>query len=51
MDREIKGLPDPDEEKKEETLGNETAENKETVVEKIETVEEKTDEAVLEVKE
>ena len=51
MYREIKGLPDPDEEKKEETPENETAENKETAVEKIETVEEKTDEAVLEVKE
>ena len=51
MYREIKGLPDPDEEKKEETLGNETAENKETVVEKIETVEDKKVETVSEVKE
>ena len=51
MYREIKGIPDPDEEKKEDTPENETAENKETVVEKIETVEEKKDETVSEVKE
>ena len=51
MYREIKGLPDPDEEKKEDTPENETAENKETIVEKIETVEDKKVETVSEVKE
>ena len=51
MYREIKGLPEPEEDKKEETSENETAENKETVVEKIETVEEKKVETVSEVKE
>lgn len=51
MYREIKGLPDPDEEKKEDTPENETVENKETIVEKIETVEEKKVETVSEVKE
>ena len=51
MYREIKGLPEPDEEKKEETSEDKTVENNETVVEKIETVEEKTDEIVSEVKE
>ena len=51
MYREIKGLPEPDEEKKEETPENETVENKDTVVEKIETVEENKVETVSEVKE
>ena len=51
MYREIKGLPEPDEEKKEEVSEDKTVENNETVVEKIETVEEKTDEIVSEVKE
>ena len=51
MYREIKGLPDPDEEKKEDTPENETVENKETIVEKIETVEDKKVETVSEVKE
>ena len=51
MYREIKGIPDPDEEKKEETSESEITENKDTVVERIVTVEEKKDETVLEVKE
>ena len=51
MYREIKGLPEPDEEKKEEVSEDKTVENNETVVEKIETVEEKTDKIVSEVKE
>ena len=51
MYREIKGLPEPDEEKKEEVSEDKTVENNETVVEKIETVEEKTDGIVSEVKE
>ena len=51
MYREIKEIPDPDEEKKEETSESEITENKDTVVERIVTVEEKKDETVLEVKE
>ena len=51
MYREIKGIPDPDEEKKEETSESEITENKDTVIERIVTVEEKKDETVLEVKE
>ena len=51
MYREIKGIPDSDEEKKEETSESEITENKDTVVERIVTVEEKKDETVLEVKE
>ena len=51
MYREIKGLSEPEEDKKEETSENETVENKDTVVEKIETVEEKKVETVSEVKE
>ena len=51
MYREIKGLPDSDEEKKKETSESEITENKDTVVERIVTVEEKKDETVLEVKE
>ena len=51
MYREIKGLPDPDEEKKEETSESEITENKDTVVERIVTVEEKKNETVSEVKE
>lgn len=50
MYREIKGLPEPDDEKKDK-LESTAAENPDTVVEKVETVEEKKDEAVLEVKE
>lgn len=49
MYREIKGLPEPDDEKKDK-LESTAAENPDTVVEKVETVEEKKDEAVLEVK-
>ena len=51
MYREIKGIPDSDEEKKEETSESEITENKDTVVERIVTVEEKKDETVLEVNE
>ena len=51
MYREIKGIPDLDEEKEEETSESEITENKDTVVERIVTVEEKKDETVLEVKE
>ena len=47
MYREIKGIPDPDEEKKEETSESEITENKDTVVERIVTVEEKKDETIL----
>ena len=50
MYREIKGLPEPDDEKKDK-LESTAAENPDTVVEKVETVEEKKDETVLEVKE
>jgi len=50
MYREIKGLPEPDDEKKDKPESK-AAENPDTVVEKVETVEEKKDEAVLEVKE
>ena len=50
MYREIKGLPEPDDEKKDKPETT-VAENPDTVVEKVETVEEKKDEAVLEVKE
>ena len=51
MYREIKEIPDPDEEKKEETSESEITENKDTVVERIVTVEEKKNETVSEVKE
>ena len=51
MYREIKGIPDLYEEKEEETSESEITENKDTVVERIVTVEEKKDETVLEVKE
>ena len=50
MYREIKGLPEPDDEKKDKPESIAT-ENPDTVVEKVETVEEKKDETVLEVKE
>ena len=50
MYREIKGLPEPDDEKKDK-LETTAAENPDTVVEKVEAVEEKKDETVLEVKE
>ena len=49
MYREIKGLPEPDDEKKDKPESIAT-ENPDTVAEKVETVEEKKDEAVLEVK-
>lgn len=51
MYREIKGLPEPDEENKEEVSEDKMVDNNETVVEKIETVEEKKVETVSEVKE
>jgi len=50
MYREIKGLPEPDDEKKDKPETT-AAENPDTVVEKVETVEEKKNETVLEVKE
>ena len=50
MYREIKGLPEPDDEKKDKPESK-AAENPDTVVEKVETAEEKKDETVLEVKE
>lgn len=51
MYREIKGLPEPDEENKEEVSEDKMVDNNETVVEKIEAVEEKKVETVSEVKE
>ena len=51
MYREIKGLPDPDEEKEEGTLENETAENKDMTLEKVDVVEENRSEFVSEIKE
>jgi len=50
MYREIKGLPEPDDEKKDKPETT-AAENPDTVVEKVETVEEKKNGTVLEVKE
>ena len=50
MYREIKGLPEPDDEKKDK-LETTAAENPDTVVEKVEAVEEMKDETALEVKE
>ena len=50
MYREIKGLPEPDDEKKDKPESK-AAENPDTVVEKVETVEEKKNGTVLEVKE